>query len=707
MPLTPADCPLTTPEIVGLYNRLDAVAARAEKELPRLWAALAAPDTNPEALPPVPVRIGSLESVLRRLRYRVGFLGRSQVGKSTTFNNVLGVKKEDSPSKEGRGEPTTSAVTRLFRVAPGSPPICRLWFMNRLQYQQRRNDLCRTNGLPEVPIDAAKDHRSLAQENDSLLGQVESLAAAAVASADLTIKHRRRYFARLLKSFNKFGERLVKPEAVQAPGEYARRADYANHPDGDAVSEYLLLREVEIGFPTDKIDDKLEMIDLPGLGSQNVEDDSLTLAYLPTLDGGLLFQSTEQVASIEVIRLLGEFRREFRSDLTNRVWMVITRFDGLGQTTLYGDEASPATVFDSLDRTLRDGGLPHNQVLFVGNEFYKTFLAAQATSPGPLPAERVCDLLKLRLTPDGAIDLPSALERYPVLRDAYNRVVENGGVPWVREVIAKTLYAAVQKKVQEDARREIREVATILQNRVVAGREQSAMNIDQITAAAQWEAAVQAAADQIEEKRVTEELARGLGKTLRGLFNTLCGPAMRASLDALVQRHTDQFAPLLRTRGMVEVKAEVWPKIVQKVVGILEDLGQKGLTPLNLPGTGSPADTLRKALEKDTVTEWLGPVFDSIVTVPLFGPEKRRQPADPGFAPNLSIDEYRKIMTGKLDAVIGEVAHTIAGRLRERLEDLQRQLGWLGNVGANDAPGDTATYDDLIRELEGIINDAR
>ncbi len=716
MPLTPAECPLSSPPTVALYNRLEAAVGKVRDQLPKLWATVEQ-NPGPAGRSALPARTAALADVLRRTRYRVGFLGRSQVGKSTTFNNVLGVRKEESPSKEGRGEPTTSAVTRLFRVSPGQPPSCHLLFMTQVQFQERRVDLCKSNGIPEIPVDVAKDHRVLSQENDALFAQIEALRTGAPDTADLTLKHRRRYFARLLKSFRQFGERFVRPTPVRVPGEYARRGEYANHPDGEAASEYLLLREVEIGFPTDRIDDKLEMIDLPGLGAQTVEDDSLTLAYLPTLDGGLVFQSTEQVASIEVVRLLSEFRKAFRSDLKDRVWMVITKFDGLSQTTLYGDEASPATVFDSLDRTLRDSGLPHGQVLFVGNEYYKTFTAAQAAHPGPLPPDRIQDLLKLRPGEDGRPEIPPVLERYEGLKAAYLHVIADGGVPRIRDVIGQTLAGAVQAKVQEDARREIQDVATGLAQRVSAGRDQSAMNLDQIEAAAKWEAAVERAAAAATASRLTEAPLRRLGQQLRSLFANLSGVATSQSPDELVRKHNERLAPLLRTKAVADAKAEALPAVVEVVCKFLEDEGQREvgvsglrewLPALVLPDAGAPAEALRKALDQDIVraADWLTPVFDSFDKSKLFTAVPKLQPADPGFAPKLSADEYKRIMLGKLDTMVGEAAHAIAERVRARFDDLRQQLGWLGNVGSNDAPGDTALYDTLIRELEGIAHDA-
>src|SRR5260370_5062580 len=81
---------------------------------------------------------------LTRPRYRVGFLGTSQAGKSTTFNNVL----QEIIAQSGIGDATTSIITRTLRV-PGkanSPRRFTLRFLTQTQYMERPERLCK--GLP-------------------------------------------------------------------------------------------------------------------------------------------------------------------------------------------------------------------------------------------------------------------------------------------------------------------------------------------------------------------------------------------------------------------------------------------------------------------------------------------------------------------------------------------------------------------------------
>src|SRR6266568_1970209 len=75
---------------------------------------------------------------LTRPRYRVGFLGTSQAGKSTTFNNVL----QEEIAQGGIGDATTSTITRFRRVDGGTNRFA-IRFLTQDQYAERRDKLCK------------------------------------------------------------------------------------------------------------------------------------------------------------------------------------------------------------------------------------------------------------------------------------------------------------------------------------------------------------------------------------------------------------------------------------------------------------------------------------------------------------------------------------------------------------------------------------
>src|SRR5262249_38245031 len=73
--------------------------------------------------------------------YRVGFLGTSQAGKSTTFNNVL----QEQIAQGGIGDATTSTITRSYRIPARSdgPRKFLLRYLTYDQYMDRPDRLCK------------------------------------------------------------------------------------------------------------------------------------------------------------------------------------------------------------------------------------------------------------------------------------------------------------------------------------------------------------------------------------------------------------------------------------------------------------------------------------------------------------------------------------------------------------------------------------
>src|SRR5262249_15950969 len=117
---------------------------------------------------------------LTRPRYRVGFLGTSQAGKSTTFNNVL----QEVIAQTGIADPTTTVITptppppppRSVAARPAGPGRFVGRYMTQAQYQARREKLCKAL---HILNSAAKSN----QEVLSFLTDPQRLAAAQAGEA--------------------------------------------------------------------------------------------------------------------------------------------------------------------------------------------------------------------------------------------------------------------------------------------------------------------------------------------------------------------------------------------------------------------------------------------------------------------------------------------------------------------------------------------
>src|SRR5262245_48113638 len=168
---------------------------------------------------------------LTRPRYRVGFLGTSQAGKSTTFNNVL----QEEIAQGGIGDATTSAITRFRRVDSGGNRFS-IRFLTQDQYAERRDRLCKP--LHILNAGAKSNAELLAflgdpaklatlQEGDEMARRRDRTGEKTILPDDVP------YLRDFLRAYDIHGSRVV---AKTAPGRevavpFERRAEYLNHFD--------------------------------------------------------------------------------------------------------------------------------------------------------------------------------------------------------------------------------------------------------------------------------------------------------------------------------------------------------------------------------------------------------------------------------------------------------------------------------------------
>ena len=106
-------CRLASQELVDHFNRVNKLLEQA--------AAMHALSESTD-FKRLQKKLETIRMQLERNHYRIGFIGPSQVGKSTSFNNVLGINKGSLsaeeydarvPAKEGIGDAMTASITRL------------------------------------------------------------------------------------------------------------------------------------------------------------------------------------------------------------------------------------------------------------------------------------------------------------------------------------------------------------------------------------------------------------------------------------------------------------------------------------------------------------------------------------------------------------------------------------------------------------------
>jgi hypothetical protein len=693
MPLKLEQCKLATEDLVRLYNQTEAALNEVQKQLPHLWAA---PDVAA-----LRNRFAALTKRLTLSSYRIGFVGRSQVGKSSTVNRLLRVGDKDGPGGPGRGAAATSATTRVRILPKTAKHTCTLRYFSQAEFAAFRQRVCERLGLDHTKTNAdlIAELTALIQryEDEQREFQQNTQSHAAAGSGMDARQHDRMFFRKFLEAFELFASEYVLESPRTETADYDQRSDYTNHPREQQASPYQLLFEVRIGFATDAVDTRLEIVDLPGLGAGAV-DRIRTETFLRNLDASLIFQSTEHVKSNEAFELMDELRKNF-GRLYRRVWMVITKFDNVAAHVLSGDKDG-LTILDNIADVLRENFIPQNQVMFAANEFHRLYLERN----GEMSPDIYETTLKLKAGPDGKPIIPEALQRHKPLYEAYQKVIEDGGIRHLREETGTCLGDAIQEEVRDAIRRELQDVAKSLVKALEYDRERAQMDDADFTCAARWEALFVRLGDEIDRNR--ELLERPAGKLIAGLhekFTEVFAPDQPTPRERLPERHLACMR-FLKKIGTIAFRTETAPQIQKKLRTALESFMQRHrLAPLKLPHHASPVDALAERLDGVMLPPtWYEQEFAALENDMLF-PQPGATNGTALEMPELDYGEYRTVVAHKLDAVTHRVTHLFGRKLRQQVAELEQELGQLANRSAEGQPeGVKQTYPGLIRQFQDI-----
>ena len=674
--LTGAECPLLrdapalkAADLIGSFNQL-------VKQFRDLGQGEFAYLLNRDDFRAIADDVLRVRGQLTRPRYRVGFLGTSQAGKSTTFNNVL----QEVIAQSGIGDATTSIITRTQRVA-GKPDVPRrftLRFLTQPQYMERRERLCKALHILNA---GAKSNQEILE----FLSDPKRLAAAqsgapenAGEETELARNRRNRtgdhgflpddvpYLRDYLRAYDAHHARYVVKTgpAKEMPGDFANRARYLNHAfdESGPPSENLLLFEAEIATPNPNIPPQLEAIDCPGLGSKRSVDTIQTKEFLPHLDGALIFLRADQLRSKDVVEVLEILKTNF-GKLEGRVWVVVNKFDGLAREHLYGD-VEGRTVFDLIRLFLTDYQIPPEQIVFTSKRVFEL----AGANGGKAPQEQTAMLLGV--APQEPI--PPRCKADRVLSSAFQHLLDDGGIAHLRRLILETISDAVSVQISAAAKREIQLLQEEFTHKVEVEHRRVKGGKQQRDDAILCHDTVQ---ELLHELGTRTEFFRPLADHLREKLHERLLPneqRVRVIMNMPVEQLAMQFkvhAETMEQELDELMNADVIDRLYNEVAEKMEHLPPVAVSRC----AGGPYEAWQQFRKEDRDPKgWRSKTFPSFFSKELFAGLTRGE-VHTGF----DGEKYIDMMRDKIRVATQQVMHAVRVQMRRRLRTLERELALL------------------------------
>lgn len=632
--------------------------------------------------------LNSIRESMGRDRLRIGMIGPSQVGKSTTIANLLKVHESEGPTPTGGiGAACTSVATRVRPVAFGSKPSIQLKYLNEEQYRERI-----TKVRDKLGIASSLDGESLIQECKKRLSEK-------ITSSTLTD----RFMIQLIQAAKAFPQLLQKGEAEE--GDYEKRSIYLSRTD--EISKYVLLREVIIDFPTNELSSELELIDLPGLGTAAYFDDIVTEQLLPELDGAFIFQSAlKHLNDGSVVRLIDLLRKNHGRRLGERTWFVTAGFDSLTTKQLFGVDGK--TIFDTLkDFMLNQNVKPHRAIL-TGNHVYQALVFdanQQNLTEFPQLNQRLVNRvinsglkvdIDFQWDEEGQPVVPVLFKNHPELIPAYEAVMKNGGIGHFHEVINKDVVDSIKAEINLETKERLSRLSERLRNRIKMVQESGAMSIEDIVEAAEWSAAINGVVlkSLTTQPHIYEEKTEWLQTELKNYLDRVQSEDLRT--DTVGQIH-QRNCKTLSTKMMTCIKSCI-DDIFSKSDALMK---QVALT-RNVLSTGSKEHRDPYKWWQEKITTTLQSVKDNpndpVYTKFFKGfsqPELKLE-GDSEFFP---VADYKSIMNRKIDVIVFQSIGTILMLIINSLKEVSTALQTLQDVQGDEIQVDDQDFEILLQGI--------
>lgn len=648
-------------------------------------------------------RFEAVRGRLAKKRFRVGFVGRSQVGKSSAVNALVGL--DVLPYGAG-GKACTSSVTRLQFYSPDDaqcrPTITPLYMSpedcdQRIRFFASQNDLA----IADDDSSQALDYASLLQNVVSEISATQNPKRQEELQKLEVLLISRDKFHHLLgsdaadstthrKEYGRVEDLIAElPEFVQArPGEAARESLY---------------REVLVSVPAADVSSTLELIDLPGLGSANIEDDELTRSYIRTLDGLVVFTNPALINGVVITPLLEELKARV-GNISERAWLVVSVMDEIRNTAVsyYSDNEADttfATILDTVNR--HEMNAKCIRMLSV-----KTEIGGKYELMEQLDETLRYKALKLDLLPSGEPKIPNALNapEYHILKPHFEALVADGGIGELRNICRETIALHVRDAEVKKARQELDDVGEAMASLVMLAKTHNEIDVESAKKIAAWSGIVKSlcrgiSSDNAFYQKAMEPLFDEMWNTLLGLSEAMPEQSDLLEHHQLVSHQllavgskalfdAPDSAIKLTYQGAAQYLAE---KACANVILSSDPSGE------SLPGFAPISELERRGL---ALVERLRkkPQDGSIQSAML---RDLRQLADDGFLQDGSIrpEDYRLIMERKLESVCYTLLQRIHNCLEVDCKELAKNWRLLGNTNETQTFADDSFFSELCEIL--------
>ena len=394
-------------------------------------------------------KIGGL---LSKTHFLVGLLGGSQVGKSTTVNNLLGFELVP----KGDGTQSTSSVRIRLKRSKDDQFWVRTHYLSKDAFCDWCAKIAEKLGCA-VPSNIGFSLDDAVEELDALPNDQNR-------NQDLVT-----YYRRLLMSGKKFGNDLFGRSLVDDLSNLKDVQDLltriAKHPQSANASEpaqSTLLSEIAVDLPLEFLHPNLELIDLPGFRTTQSQDEEHTASFMVQLDGTFFVTSVDDKykSSKDLDELYKKMLRR-DPDFPDRMWLVLNKWGKLNHDALEvnGENSRFRTICETAEKFQAD----LNRIVMVENEYFdllkesddKSFTRAQSFKfwkKGTAPADYV---------PKNLADH----QRTPLLQ-AFEQMMDHGGIDELRRRISQELYPRIQQKKTSELRSAISNAIEQLQKRI-------------------------------------------------------------------------------------------------------------------------------------------------------------------------------------------------------------------------------------------------